>query len=157
MAKSLITRQLEAHLYKFTGSDNWMSYGCFEVTLGISGDEIVDFITTDAKNEIRCYEIKVSKADLNSGAKKSFVGDFNYFVMTRELWNALNKERKWEAYYGIGVLVDNEYGLECVRKAKRKPVHFATRAKLMGSMVRSMSREIRKFYKIKGYWEAETK
>ncbi|MBC1914185.1 hypothetical protein [Listeria booriae] len=154
MVKLALTRHLEKLIYEHTSAGDWNIFSCFEVMIGISGDEIVDFITTSATNEIRCYEIKTSKSDLNSNARKTFVGDFNYFVMPQALWDDLNKHSKWEAYNGVGVLIDNGNFLECVRNAKRKHIHFAERAKIMESLVRSMSREIKKFYKIKGYWEA---
>ena len=68
-------------------------FGCFEVTIGYAGKERVDFMTYEpAKKVFRCYEIKVTKEDFHSPAKKSFLGDFNYYVLTRELWAAVKEE-----------------------------------------------------------------
>lgn len=87
-------------------------FGCFEVTIGYAGKERVDFMTYEpAKKVFRCYEIKVTKEDFHSPAKKSFLGDFNYYVLTRELWAAVKEEIPAE----IGVYV----GGDCVKKAKR--------------------------------------
>ena len=51
-------------------------YGCEEVTIGFPndghGNEIVDFMSMDSKGILRCYEIKISLADLHSNAKKSW-------------------------------------------------------------------------------------
>lgn len=66
--------------------------GCFEVTIGWYGKERVDYITYDTKGIWRCYEIKVSKSDFHSKAKKTFIGHYNYFVVTRELYNEIKNE-----------------------------------------------------------------
>lgn len=87
-------------------------FGCFEVTIGYAGKERVDFMTYEpAKKIFRCYEIKVTKEDFHSPAKKSFVGDYNYFVLTEELWETVKDEIPAE----IGVYV----GQNCRKKAKR--------------------------------------
>lgn len=57
-------------------------FGCYEVTIGFCGRERVDYMTYDTKGVFRCYEIKVSKADFHSAAAKSFVGHYNYYVLT---------------------------------------------------------------------------
>lgn len=87
-------------------------FGCFEVTIGFFGKERVDYMTYDTKGIFRCYEIKVSKADFHSGAAKSFVGHYNYYVLTRELYNQVREEiPDW-----IGVYV----GECCAKKAKKQ-------------------------------------
>ncbi len=87
-------------------------FGCFEVTIGYAGKERVDFMTYEpAKKIFRCYEIKVTKEDFHSPAKKSFVGDYNYYVLTKEVWGAVKDEIPPE----IGVYV----GQCCEKKAKR--------------------------------------
>lgn len=67
-------------------------FGCYEVTIGFCGRERVDYMTYDTKGIFRCYEIKVSKADFHSAAAKSFVGHYNYYVLTRELYNQVKEE-----------------------------------------------------------------
>ena len=55
--KTDLTRQAEKCLWHET---NRMGvFGCFEVTIGWSGTERVDYITYSTDNTIRCYEIKV--------------------------------------------------------------------------------------------------
>ena len=68
-------------------------FGCYEVTIGFCGRERVDYMTYDTKGIFRCYEIKVSKADFHSAAAKSFVGHYNYYVLTRELYNQVKEEK----------------------------------------------------------------
>lgn len=87
-------------------------FGCFEVTIGFFGKERVDYMTYDTKGIFRCYEIKVTKADFHSGAAKSFVGHYNYYVLTMELYNQVREEiPDW-----IGVYV----GECCAKKAKKQ-------------------------------------
>lgn len=128
-------------------------FGCFEVTIGYAGKERVDFMTYEpAKKIFRCYEIKATKKDFHSPAKKSFVGDYNYFVLTKELWEAVKDEIPNE----IGVYA----GQLCKKKAKRSPlpdtmkyemrrtiegkstrIEIPMREVLMESMVRSLYRD----------------
>lgn len=88
-------------------------FGCFEVTIGYAGKERVDYMTYEpAKQIFRCHEIKVTKADFHSKAAVSFVGHYNYYVLTKELYNEVAEEIP----PGIGVYV----GRDCIKKAKRQ-------------------------------------
>ncbi|MFS7206693.1 hypothetical protein AB6831_04200 [Carnobacterium divergens] len=168
MAKTDKTKYIERVLWK----NNIIQglFGCFEVTIGWYGDEIVDFMTYKTNGEFRCYEIKVSKSDFNSGAKLSFHGDFNYYVMPVELYEKLKEDAEKEQEFssfktkdlfktrlknqGIGLIAVGEHGIATTEiNAKRKPVTMGNRSTLLESMTRSLNREVRKFYKIKGYWE----
>lgn len=159
MAKTQLTKNVEKFLWDQYIKNKMGVYGCFEVTIGDrdtwhgGGFDRVDFMTYDSKGEFRCYEIKVSKADFNSSAKKSFYGDFNYFVLPQRLYNELGGKDYFNQYKyrDIGILV---YGREhpCVKQPKRQSVAFNTRADLMESMLRSMFREEKKLYKIIPYW-----
>lgn len=168
MVKSAKTKFIEQVLWK--KNDEQGLFGCFEVSIGWLGNEIVDFMTYKTNGEFRCYEIKVSKSDFNSGAKLSFHGDFNYYVMPVELYEKLQEDAEKEQEYssfktkdlfktrlknwGIGLIVVGEHGIATtVVNAKRKPVNLGMRGTLLESMTRSLNREVRKFYKIKGYWE----
>ena len=69
-------------------------------------------MTYDTKGIFRYYEIKVSKADFHSPAAKSFVGHYNYYVLTRELYDQVKEEiPDW-----IGVYI----GSCCVKKVKKQ-------------------------------------
>lgn len=113
-------------------------YGCFEVTIGFAGSERVDYITYDTKGVWRCYEIKASKADFRSKAAKSFIGNYNYYVMPGSLYDAV----KDEIPPHIGVYV----GGECVKKAKKQPLNV-DEGILKDSMIRSLYRDSDKLHK----------
>lgn len=155
MAKTQRTKDIEKILWKTYPKMG--IFGCFEVTIGWYGREIVDFMTCNTNGEFRCYEIKVSKSDFNSKNKVSFVGDFNYYVMPHELYDELCKDIYFETRLknsGIGLIVLSKYGsLETKINAKRKKVDLSDKVTLLQSMLRSSAREVDKFYKIKGYWE----
>jgi hypothetical protein len=154
LAKTDLTRQAEKCLWHYT---NKMGvFGCFEVTIGWFGKERVDFITYSTDNTVRCYEIKVTLADLKSKAKQTFIGDYNYLVITKELWEIIQSDNDlgWKYYYqGILVFSENGVGITSVKKAKKQNVSIGTRATVLESMVRSLNREVGKLYKDKPFWE----
>lgn len=113
-------------------------FGCFEVTIGWFGDERVDYMTYDTKGVWRCYEIKVSKADFHSKAKKTFIGHFNYYVLTKELY----EEVKDEIPAHVGVYI----GSSCVKRAKKQELAIDEQI-LKDSLIRSLSREAEKLMK----------
>ena len=115
-------------------------FGCFEVTIGWYGRERVDYLTLDYKNIWRCYEIKVSKSDFYSKAKKTFVGHLNYFVMPQELYNQVSQDIPEH----IGVKTIGEYGdIQCIKRAKKQKL-AVKESVLSGSMIRSLSRDVDK-------------
>ena len=60
--------------------------GCAEVGLGDEG--IVDYISIELGGEriVRCYELKITKSDFLSDAKKTFIGEYNFYVIPSALW-----------------------------------------------------------------------
>ena len=130
MAKTEETLKLEDEIYKAT--QNQGTFGCFEVTIGWFGHERVDYMTYNTKGDFRCYEIKVSTADFHSKAAVTFVGNYNYYVLTPELYEKV----KDEIPKGIGVYV----GGVCSRRAARRELAIEKQV-LFESMVRSLSRE----------------
>lgn len=174
MAKTEKTKQIEKVLWK--ENHKMGLFGCFEVTIGWYGQEIVDFITYKTNGEFRCYEIKVSKADFKSKAKLSFHGDYNYYVMPVELYNELKidarkdvedndryTEKEKDGLFttrlknqGIGLIIVYPEGDMLIKTpAKRKYPDLSVKMTLLQSMLRSSNREIKKFYKVPGhgYWE----
>lgn len=109
------------------------------MTVGWFGYERVDYITYDTKGIWRCYEIKVSKSDFYSKAKKTFVGHFNYFVMPKELYDVV----KDDIPSHIGVYTENSY---CLKKAKKQELG-ADEQILKNSLIRSLAREADKVFK----------
>lgn len=134
--KTETTQQLERDIWIATHKQG--VFACYEVTIGWYGDERVDYMTYDTKGVWRCYEIKCSKADFYSQAKKTFVGHFNYYVLTRDLYEQV----KDDIPAHIGVYV----GHYCVKRAK-KQLLAADEQVLKNSMIRSLSREAEKLMK----------
>jgi hypothetical protein len=134
IAKTELTIELEKSLWKYTHKQG--VFCCFEVTIGWYGDERVDYMTYDTKGIWRCYEIKVSKADFHSKAKKTFIGHYNYYVMPKELY----EEVKDEIPIHIGV----HTGTYCIKNAKKQDLVIDEQI-LKDSMIRSLSRENEKF------------
>jgi hypothetical protein len=136
LAKTDLTIQLERTIWGATNKQG--VFGCFEVTIGWFGEERVDYMTYDSRGVWRCYEIKVSKSDFNSKAKKSFVGNYNYFVMTKELY----EEVKDDIPKHIGVYI---YG-QCKKRAMKQTLVIDEQI-LKNSLIRSLSREAGKLFK----------
>lgn len=95
-------------------------------------------MTYDTKGIWRCYEIKVSVSDFKSKAKKTFCGHFNYYVMTKELYEKV----KDEIPAHIGVYV----GTMSVKRAKKQELTIDEQI-LKNSLIRSLSRETEKTIK----------
>lgn len=154
--KTDLTRMAEKCLWHHTNKMG--TFGCFEVTLGFGGDERVDFMTYETDNTIRCYEIKVTMADLKSEAALTFVGDYNYLVVTEDLWAAICEDDNlaWKLY-GAGMYVFSPDAprptLRNVKKARKCNVDMGTRCTVLESMIRSLNREVSKFYEIAPFWE----
>lgn len=143
MAKTDTTLALEKALWRATNKQG--IFGCFEVTIGWFGKERVDYMTRDIKGDFRCYEIKVSVSDFHSKSANTFVGDLNYYVMTKDLYNKVIDEIP----KGIGVLLadpDNKHAeAYIVRRATRQPLKIE-RSVLIDSIIRSLSRDADKYY-----------
>lgn len=91
-------------------------YGTTEVTIQRKKQkrELVDFMSYDPRKDIfRCYEIKVSMNDFHSKAAKSWYGNYNYLVLSRELYMQQSLEEwKEQVPKHVGIIfvnVDVEY------------------------------------------------
>lgn len=105
--------------------------------------EIVDLLTWEcSKNIYRCYEIKSSLSDFNSGHHITFVGHFNYYIMPKELYDKV--QDKIPDY--VGVYVPQGRYLISIKKAKKqKPL--VTDEKFQYSLVKSLYRDVEKMRK----------
>ncbi|CDR26544.1 hypothetical protein [Staphylococcus schweitzeri] len=142
--KSIATLEAEQYLYDSLIIDKMGMCGCHEVVIGrkplTHGREIVDFLTYDTRNIFRAYEIKVSKADLKSSAKLSFVGHYNYLVLPRNLYEEvkctdLSSILKQE---NVGIVIIGE-GI--IRKSGRKTLTMGDNVMLMDSLNCALNRE----------------
>lgn len=115
------------------------------------GNEICDFLTMDSKGTFRCYEIKVSLADLQSSAKKSWYGMYNYLVIIKELADKVEDQDKFLSKE-IGILVLMQYAshpeLYSIRKAKRESVSPEMRNILQESFIRTLYNKMEKYRSI---------
>jgi hypothetical protein len=68
------------------------------------------------KGDFYCYEIKSSVEDFHSKCGHNFLGDFNYYVMPKDVYDIV----KQEIPYGVGVYIPSGRYLEIERKAKRR-------------------------------------
>ena len=102
--------------------------------------EICDFMVYEQNKDIfRCFEIKISKSDFHSKAKKTFVGNYNYYVMPKDLYEEVKDEIPKE----IGVL--DEY-CRSLKKPKKVDLKY-DKEKLLVSMLKSLNREnYKRFY-----------
>lgn len=82
----------------------------------------VDFMTFEPVNQMvggiekgsfTCYEVKSCKADFKSKNGHNFIGDKNYYVMPYDTFMEIKNLIPWR----VGVYVDKDGKLECIKKA----------------------------------------
>lgn len=103
--------------------------------------EICDFMVYEQNKDIfRCFEIKISKQDFYSKAKKTFVGNYNYYAMPKDLYEQVKNDIPKE----VGVVDQYGNSLKRARKVNLK----VSKTKLLISMIKSLNREnYKNFYK----------
>ena len=73
------------------------------------------------KGDFYCYEVKSCKDDFKSKNGHNFIGDYNYYVMTYELYDEVKSEIDWSVgVYAYSDDTSMHDKLTIVRKAKRK-------------------------------------
>lgn len=99
--------------------------------------EIVDILELNSQKGWVCYEIKISKSDFHSKATKSFVGDYNYYIMPEKLCKKVIDEIPKE----IGVYSYDGKELHLIKKARKQKIIDDIDKQLYYGMVRALSRE----------------
>lgn len=140
IAKTDTTFQLEKAIIRETSKLG--TFGCLEVTIGFGGNERVDYMTVDTKGIWRCYEVKCSVSDFRSKAKKTFVGHYNYFVMTSEVYEKVKDEVP--SHVGIYIMG------RLVKRPKKQEL-TVDESVLKMSMIRSLSREADKIHRLSNH------
>lgn len=121
-------------------------YGTTEVTIDFqrngNGRELVDFMSYDAKkNLFRCYEIKVTMADFKSKAKKSWYGNYNYLVLSKDLYLEQSLE-DWKmsipSHVGILVVNPESQSRKTIRKAVFTEISEEDKDMLKRSLIRTL-------------------
>lgn len=135
MSKSQKTYELEEIITIVTARRDRV--GCAEVSLGDDG--IVDYVSIElgGRHLVRCYELKISKSDFLSDAKKTFVGEYNYYVIPSELWMEIRNYVE----PGVGVWCVTKTGRAYVqKKAKARRCTLSKKLVLM-QILRALNRE----------------
>ena len=93
------------------------------------------------KGDFFCYEVKSSVADFHSKNGHNFIGDFNYYVMPKGVFDAIHDEIP----YDVGVYCPDEQwkNLQSVKQAHRKD-RTRPLSEMLLMMFRSAARELRK-------------
>lgn len=99
--------------------------------------EIVDILELNSQKGWVCYEIKISKSDFHSEAIKSFVGNYNYYLMPEELYNKVQNEIPKE----IGVYTYKNKYLTLVKKSRKQNLIEGIDVQLNYGMIRALNRE----------------
>lgn len=99
--------------------------------------EIVDILELNSQKGWICYEIKISKSDFHSEAIKSFVGNYNYYLMPEELYNKVQNEIPKE----IGVYTYKNKYLTLVKKSRKQKLIEGIDGQLNYGMIRGLNRE----------------
>ena len=85
-------------------------------------NERVDLLTYETRGNWRFYELKISKPDFYSKNRHTFYGDFNYFVMPKDVYEAVKQDIPPD----IGVYTAEVWGPDgkvycgCAKRAKRR-------------------------------------
>ena len=132
MSKTELTKELEIAISKETFK--W--FGCHEVTIGWYGEERVDFMTMDSKEIFRCFEIKISKSDFRSIHGHNFVGNFNYYVLPKKLYDEIEEDIPNH----IGAYTWNGKNLTLTKRARKQKLKVDINI-LKNSMIRSLYRD----------------
>lgn len=91
---------------------------------GIVDFTTVEFDTDSMIPDITCYEIKTSEKDFNSENGHNLNGDYNYYVLSKELYDKLKANDKYKYlfedvwYNKIGIIAFTEKQLKTVLPAK---------------------------------------
>lgn len=108
--------------------------------------ERLDLICYDSDGTFRGYEIKRDIGDFHSGCAWSWICNYNYFIMPKNLYDKV----KDEIPDGIGVWVCYDWtkNMDCVRKPKKRKLLCSKEALLL-AMLQAFSREYKKYRKLK--------
>lgn len=151
----LLSEQLEHHLNPHNDS---RIYWAKEVTFDYSTTNPirVDYmqfkpvnntVSGIEKGDFYCFEVKSSVDDFHSKNGHNMIGDYNYYVMPRDVFEAVKDEIPWDV--GVyGLTFEQEFceqqhfpnSFQCLKKARRKdrtrPV-----SEMLLMMFRSANRE----------------
>lgn len=149
MSKNLKTKNYEKLLSNYLYKN--VIY-CNEVALhkhnNFYDNKYVDFLALDRDDNYICYELKVSKQDFHSKHGKNFVGNYNYYVMPRELYNQVKDEiPDYVGCYVENMSKNGKATLSKVKKSVWKDLEKYDKRSLniclMGALYREATRNIK--------------
>ena len=147
----MTTKELEHLLYNHLWRKGW--YGVYECAIPKClcrkvRRERMDMLTYETSGIWRVYELKVSKSDLHSQSALSFVGHYNYLVVTEDLV----AEAKKMLPKDIGIYAAYEQGkkkwIELVRNPRKREL-LCSHEDMQFALIQALSREYKKYRKIK--------
>ena len=146
----MTTKELELKIY--FSLVKMGTYLCFEVMMPAQfrlehtsgNNERVDLLTYDTKGIWRFYELKISVSDFHSKAKKTFFGNFNYYVMPFEIYEKV----KGEIPKNIGCYVSRGRDCYCVKRATRQELQ-GNEEPLKNAFIQALSGKHHKLMKIR--------
>lgn len=154
MNRKETTADLLRRLEILLNCDDVRTYSAREVTFDYATNHSVrvDFmlyrslnnsVSGIEKGDFYCYEIKSSAEDFKSPNGHNYLGDYNYYVMPRSVYDKISSALP----YFVGVYVDDDDdSLVAVRKARRKDRSRPTSEMLL-MMFRSSRRDLVNFHK----------
>ena len=148
----MTTKELEHLLYKHLWRKGW--YGVYECAIPKClcrkvHRERVDMLTYETAGIWRAYELKVSKADLHSDAALSWIGHYNYLVVTEDLVEEAKKILPKDiGIYSAYERKNGLKGIELVRNPRKREL-LCSHEDMQFAMMQALSREYKKYRKIK--------
>ena len=149
MSRPEITKSLSMAIEKYMDPHNdpriyWAKEVTFDYATGnmirvdyMKFKPVNNTVSGIEKGDFYCYEIKSSVDDFHSKNGHNFIGDYNYYVMQEDVFEAV----KSLIPYNVGVLVPGKYGLQAVKKPHRKDRDRSVSEMLL-MMWRSSRREV---------------
>lgn len=120
------------------------NYGALEVTLGYGkiGYERCDYVEYQTDGQFTCYEVKVTYSDFKSKARQTYLGNRNYLVTTKEVYEKIQNHH--DTTGGVGILIYDNGKLELAKKCSQHNINFAKKIELMEGMMKASCRDFAK-------------
>ena len=116
--------------------------GCYDVKVHLPGNDMVmDFMTYDSNiDAVGCYTIKTTLSDLFSINSKSFCGNYNYLVITQDMWKAIKEDKSYfdnliPDFVGIVICDAENKTTFCLRYTKRQALGAYSHTALKDSLI----------------------
>lgn len=153
----MTTKELEHLLYKYLWRKGW--YGVFECAIPKClcrkvHRERVDMLTYETTGIWRAYELKISKADLHSSAALSWIGHYNYLVITEDLIEEAKKILPKDIGIYAAYKKGNKKWIDLVRNPRKREL-LCKHEDMQFAMLQALSREYKKYRKLKEQEEKE--